>query len=196
MNIIRLNFIPLQVRGERNCWRENGVSGIPFERIIGIFFAAAAFLLFFHIFLLLLMAVKYAEHRILETRWSVSSPEKQSLDSLSGETRELKAAMDAFTPVLSEGNIHWPRLLSDISASMPKGIWLNSMTYAGGELIISGSSVSKTRNEMVSPGTLVSALKQKDSFRQFFIAVDVDSIQRRETAALSIVDFTLKARQK
>ena len=196
MNIIRLNFIPAEVRREKNRWCSVGIAGIPPERIVGIFFAAAAFLVLFHIVLLVVMAVKYTENRILEARWSAASPEKQSVDLLSNETRELKSALDAFRPVLLQGNIHWPWLLADIAASMPKGIWLTSMTYADGQLVIMGSSVSKTRNEMVSPGMLVSALKQKDSVRQFLLAIDVDSIQRREATALSIVDFTLKARQK
>jgi Tfp pilus assembly protein PilN len=196
MNIIRLNFIPAEMRREKNRWFSAGIAGIPPERIVGILLAAAVLLILFHIVLLAVMAVKYTENRILEARWSASSPEKQSVDLLSNETRELRSALDAFKPVLSQGNIHWPRLLADISASMPKGIWLTSMTYADGQLVIMGSSVSKTRNEMVSPGMLVSALKQKDSVQRFLAAIDVDSIQRREATALSIVDFTLKARQK
>lgn len=196
MNIIRLNFIPAEMCREKNRWWASGIAGIPLERIVGIFLAAAAFIILFHIVLLVVMAVKYTENRILEARWSASSPEKQAVDLLSNEARDLRATLDAFKPVLSQGNIHWPRLLADISASMPKGIWLTSMTYADGQLVILGSSVSKTRNEMVSPGMLVSALKQKDAVRQFLSTIDVDSIQRREAAALSIVDFTLKARQK
>ncbi len=194
--MIRLNFIPESQRKQRANLMSEGVGGIPGEVIVGSVAALAGCLVLMHVALAGIGAYKLATHKILEARWDRMGPDKKIYDDVSGELKAIQAKMNTLRPITSAQGLSWAQLLNDISDTIPKGIWLREIVFDKGTLTVYGSAVSKIQNEMVDVGNFVAALKEKPGIKNNFTGVDVDSIQRRENAAVSVADFSLKAKLK
>ena len=195
MNMIKLNFIPEYERKDKSGLLSDGWS-IPLEIIVGILVATASFIVLIHVFLVCLATFKVAQYQLLQVKWDSMAADKKAVDEIFNESKALQAKFSALRPITSQANFLWARLLNDVSDSVPKGIWLREISFNRGLLNISGSSVSKIKDEMISAGNFVSALKDKQTIKESFTGIDIDSIQRREGTVLSIADFSLKARQK
>ena len=195
MNMIRLNFIPEYERKDKGGLLSDGW-GIPPEVVAGIIFAVVGFVLLVHVSLGALAAFKLAQQQLLQVQWNAMAADKKVVNDVFSETKAMQAKFTALKPITSQANFLWAHLLNDISDSVPKGIWLREIAFNRGILNISGSAVSKMKDEMISAGNFVSALKEKPTMKESFTGIDIDSIQRREDTALSIADFSLKAKQK
>jgi Tfp pilus assembly protein PilN len=193
--MIKLNFIPEYERRDKSGLLSAGWA-IPLEVIIGILVAAVGLIVLIHISLGCLAGFKVAQQQILQVKWNAMAADKKAVDDIFNESKALQTKFSTLQPITSQVNFQWAHLLNDISDSVPKGIWLREISFNRGILNISGSSVSKIKNEMISAGNFVSALKEKPTMRESFTGIDIDSIQRREDTALSIADFSLKAKQK
>ena len=196
MNMIKVNFVPEGLRKEKGGLFDQGLGDMPKEVFVGIVVAAIAFLLAVHLLLGLAAVFKIAHQQVLQAKWKSMSTDKAVLDGLMSETRALQARMNTLKPFTSEGNMLWAGLLKDIAGSFRKGAWLRQLDYRKGLLVITGSAVSKTKGEMIVAYSIVSALKVRPSFKEYFSTLDIDSIQRRDNPALSVADFALKARRK
>ncbi|MBF0619906.1 MAG: PilN domain-containing protein, partial [Candidatus Omnitrophica bacterium] len=135
-------------------------------------------------------------HKVLEAQWTSMAQIKTAYDRITAETSLLQRKMNAVKSISNARGAGWARVLNDLADAVPKGVWIRKIAYEKGLLTISGSAVSKTRNEMIIANNFVATLKEKSSIRDYFFGLDVDSIQRREGSALSIADFTLKAKQR
>ncbi|MBF0594211.1 MAG: PilN domain-containing protein [Candidatus Omnitrophica bacterium] len=193
--MIRVNFIPQELRKDRgDLWAE-GFGALSREVIIGILVAAAGVLLFLHLILGGMALGKVAEHAMLQARWSSLGPEKRVLDSITNETKALQTRMNSVKVITSAQGVVWARLMNEVSDSVPKGLWIREIKFDKGQLTISGSAVSKVKNEMIVVNNFVDTLKAQPQLKKSFSGIDVDSIQRRENTALSIADFSLKAKR-
>ncbi len=195
MNMIKLNFIPEYDRKVKSSLLSDGW-GIPPEIMVGTLVAAIGLILLVHVSLGGVAAFKIGQCHLLQVKWNAMAGDKKVVDDIFNESKTLQAKFMTLKPITSQANFLWARLLNDISDSVPKGIWLREISFNRGLLNISGSSVSKIKDEMISAGNFVSALKEKRTMRESFTGIDIDSIQRREGTALSIADFSLKAKQK
>lgn len=193
--MINLNLIPEYERKSKSGILSEGI-GIPMENLVGILIAAAAVLVMIHVSLGGYALVRVAQHELLLRKWNSMGADKKVFDEISQESRKIQTRFGSLQPITSKPTIIWSRLLNDISDSVPKGVWLREVIFEKSQLTISGTAVSKMKNEMISAGTFVSALKERPSIKKNFGGVDIDSIQRRENTALSMADFTLKAKQK
>ncbi len=173
----------------------DGIGPVPLEAVLGIFAAAAAGLLAVHLVMMAFTAGKLVQQGMLSVRWNSLASEKKVLDDISSETKSLQTKMNALRPITSVQIVSWGRLLNDISDSVPKGVWLRQIRFEGTSLTIDGSAISKMRDEMIITNNFVAALKDRASVRAGFTGIDVDSISRRGKTALSIADFSLKARK-
>ena len=196
MNMIRVNFIPQELRKGRDHFWQDGLGSLAREVILGVFIAVAGFLLLLHAVLAGVALVKVAQHTILQVRWSSLGPEKKVLDDITNETKALQTRMNVLKVITSSQGIVWARLMNEVSDRVPKGVWIREMRFERGLLVIDGSAVSKARNEMIIVNNFVSALKECPELKAGFISMDVDSIERRGNTALSIADFSLKAKRK
>ena len=194
--MIKLNFIPEQQRKPRTGIVGEDFGGVPGEVIVGSFVALAALLIFAHTAMAGIAVYKLTSYKIFEVRWNGMAADKKACDGVADELKDLQTKMNSLRPITSVQQFHWARLLNELSDSVPKGVWLREVLFEKGSMTIYGSSVSKMKNEMVETGNFVAALKEKPSIKDSFMGVDVDSIQRRENTAVSIADFTLKAKGK
>jgi Tfp pilus assembly protein PilN len=194
--MIRFNFIPEQLRKERGGILSHGLGGVPSEVLVGILVMVFGLLFLIHLSLVGVFLFEVGGHQVLQMRWNAMAADKKIFDDISNESKTIQNRLNSLKPITSQAGFGWSRLLNDISDSVPKGIWLRQIEFSKGLLTVSGSSVSKMENEMVAVGNFVAALKAKSGIRDYFIGIDVDSIQRREGVALSIADFRLKAKWK
>lgn len=194
--MIKLNFIPEQQRPQRAGIVGEEFGGVPGEVIVGALLALIGLFIFMHTALAGVSVYKIASHKILEVRWNSMAADKKVCDGIADELKGIQTRMNSLRPITSVSQIHWARLLNELSDSVPKGVWLREILFERGSMAIYGSSVSKMQTEMVETGNFVAALKEKSTFKEGFTGVDIDSIQRRENAAVSIADFTLKAKRK
>ena len=194
--MIRLNFIPEHLRKRGGGFVEEGVGGVPSEIIVGGVVALFGLIVLLHVLLAGGALFKMAGYKILEARWNSMGADKKAYDEVVDELAKLQAKMNSLRPIASVRQVPWARLLNDVSDSVPKGVWLREVLFENGLLTLYGSSVSKMQNEMVEAGNFVAELKGKSSIKEYFIGMDIDSIQRRENVAVSVADFSLKARHK
>jgi Tfp pilus assembly protein PilN len=196
MNMIKTNFIPENLRKERTDIFQDGFAQVPQEVSAGIVIAGIGFLFLFHVLLGLVAVFKVAHHQVLLVHWNSLATDKKALDVITQETQALQKKMFSLKPISSARGIEWGKLMNEISDSLPKGVWLREIRYDKDQVMIRGSAVSKTNDEVILAGNFVSALKEKPVVKEQFTGLQVDSIERRENAALSIVDFLLKAKLK
>ncbi len=194
--MIKLNFIPEQRGREGSGLFTEDIGGVPAEIIVGGLVALAGFLVAVHMVLAGVAVYRMASYKILEARWHGMSVDQKAYDGVSNEIKAIQAKLGGVRPITSAQSLHWAQFLNDLSDSIPKGVWLRELLFEKKDLTIYGSSVSKMKNEMVEAGDFVAALKMKDSVRDSFTSVDVDSIQRRDNIAVPIADFSLKAKRK
>ncbi|NTV29388.1 MAG: PilN domain-containing protein [Candidatus Omnitrophica bacterium] len=196
MNMIQFNFIPEQLRKERGGFLSHGFGGVASEIFIGILLLVFGILFALHVSLVGVLLFKVGGYQMLQLKWNAMEVDKKLFDQISSESKAIQVRLNSLKPITSQAGFRWARVFNEVSDSVPKGIWLRQMEFSKGLLTISGSSVSKMANEMVSVGNFVAALKGKSSIKDAFTGVDVDSIQRREGTSLSIADFKLKAKRK
>ena len=196
MSMIKINFIPQELRKNTGNFWADGFGSLPREVILGVCVAAAALLVIIHLALAGIALAKVAQHTLLEVRWGTLSPGKKILDDVVNQTKALQVKMSALRVITSAQGVVWARLLNDISDSVPNGTWIRDIHCVKGVLTIEGSAVSKVRNEMIIVNNFVAVLKEKPSIQSGFMSLDVDSIEERKDTALSIANFVLKAKRK
>ena len=89
----------------------------------------------------------------------------------------------------------WSPKFNAISDVLPRGLWIRKMTLDKTGLVVEGSGVSKTQNEINEVGLFLSALKRNNDFMKDFSSLEVNSIQR-ETNTIEVTDFTVMAKVK
>lgn len=196
MTMIKVNFIPQEARKNRgNIWQD-GFGPLPREVILGILVAVAGVLVSLHLLLAGLALARAAEHTMLQIHWGSMGAQKKVLDDITNETKVLQTKMNALRAITSAQGVIWARLMNEVSDSVLKGVWIREIRFEKGLLVINGSAVSKVKNEMIIVNNFVAILKEQPELKKSFTGIDVDSIERRENTALSIADFSLKAKRK
>lgn len=194
--MIRANFIPENFRKERSDILQDGFAQVPKEVAAGIIIAGIGFLILLHVLLGIFALFKVAHYQVLTVHWNSLSSEKKELDAITQETQALQKKMFSLKPITSAQGVLWGKLLNEISDSLPKGVWLREIRYDNDQLSIKVSAVSKANDEIILAGNFVTALKEKSMVKEQFTGLQLESIERRENAALPIVDFLLKAKLK
>ena len=184
------------MRKDRGDIFQDGFAQVPQEVSAGIIIAGIGVLFLIHVLLGLVAVFKVAHHQVLLVHWNSLATDKKALDTVTQETQALQKKMFSLKPITAARGIMWGELLNEISDSLPKGVWLRELHYDKDQLTIKGSAVSKMNDEVILAGNFVSALKEQPVMKEQFTGLQVESISRRENAALSIVDFLLKAKQK
>ncbi|NLE65340.1 MAG: PilN domain-containing protein [Elusimicrobia bacterium] len=193
--MIRVDLIPEKDRRPRASLFGGPGDGPAREVIVGILVAVVGFFLALHLLVGLGMLWRMADHAALRMRWSSLGTERQKVDAVLDEQAVLDGKLLAVKPLMPAKPVSWTRFLNEVSDSVPQGVWLRGFVYDKDILMIYGSAVSKTKNEMVITGDFVAALKASSMVENFFGGIAVDAIQRREGFSVPVVDFALKAQR-
>ena len=195
--MININLIPIALR------KKSGHKGIeamginlPHEIIIGVGAGFALLLILLHVALGIVMANQMARHTTAQWEWERLLPDKNNLDAIANEVKDLKKKMNTIRDITAKQSIGWSRNLNVISDSMPKGLWLRRIALDAHSFVIEGSAVSKMQNEISTVGDFVSNLKKDEVFMKAFVGLEVNSIQRTKKNTTDLAEFSITVKQR
>ena len=194
--MININLIPAALRkdGKRNA---NSLAiNIPKEMLLDV---AVGLILLMGTVHLLLGAVWLGGMGHLSSdraNWQKVLPDKILLDSINKESVALKEKINMIADMTTRKSVLWSPKFNAISDVLPRGLWIRKMTLDKTGLVVEGSGVSKTQNEINEVGLFLSALKKNDDFMKDFSSLEVNSIQRSKINAVGVTDFTVMAKLK
>lgn len=193
--MININLVPENLRKRRKTplFSVNALN-LPKEAIVGMLGGLLVLLFAIHFLLQMVIFTRFIQHARAKKQWERILPEKQKVDVVINELRSLQNKLSSIDKITNEKKILWAQKLNALSDVVPRGIWFNKLTLDDRLLIIDGSAVSKTRDEMVSVGNFTSSLKADTNFMAGLNNLELGSIQRRQLKALDLVDFVITAK--
>ncbi len=195
--MIDINLVPVSLRKKSSSGALSGVNfGIPQEILLGVGGGIVAFMVLVHVLLFVALAVNGIIFGVHKMEWQRMLPEKNTIDALGTQLKDLKGKMNSITQVTSPKAMGWSRKLNTISDAVPRGLWLRKVVVDSTALVIEGSVVSKTQNEIVIVGNFVSDLKKDEAFMADLAGLEVNSIVRVKRGATDVANFTITAKLK
>ncbi len=193
--MIDINLIPAALRkdGKENV---SLAINIPHEILFGVGSALVLLMLVVHLSLGALWLAGMGRLSVYRANWQKLSADKTALDAINNESKDLKKKINMIADMTTRKSVLWAPKFNAISEALPRGLWLRKMTLDKTGLIMEGSVVSKTGNEINNVGLFLSALKQNNDFMKDFSSLEVNSIQRGKTNAIEVTDFTVMAKLK
>ncbi len=191
--MIDINLIPAALRknGKENVSLD---VNIPHEILLGVGSGLVLLLVTVHLILGAVWLVGMGRLASDRANWQKLSPDKTALDAINNESKDLKNKINVISDMTTRKSVLWAPKFNAISDALPRGLWIRKMTLNKTSLVVEGSVVSKTRNEINNVGLFLSALKQNDDFMKDFSSLEVNSIQRGKTNAIEVTDFTVMAK--
>ncbi len=191
--MIDINLIPAALRKDG---KENASLkiNIPHEVLLGVGSGLILLLVTVHLLLGVVWLAGFGQLSLRNAYWQALIPDKKILDSISDESKGLKKKINMISDMTTGKSLLWAPKFNAISDALPRGLWIRKMTLDKAGLVIEGSVVSKTRNEINNVGLFISTLKQNDDFMKGFSSLEVNSLQRGKTNAIEVTDFTVTAK--
>lgn len=150
--------------------------------------AVLVFLLFLHVGLLLVATVKEVQLLALQGAWRHLSASSKDSSVMRKEIKDSETRSNVLEELLSR-KASLTELLSSLNAAVPKGLWLEHFSLSEDGLLIQGSVVSPTQNEMTIIGRFLQDLKTHKLFSSLFSKIELSSVQRRSIKTYDVVDF-------
>ncbi|MBM3247950.1 MAG: PilN domain-containing protein [Candidatus Omnitrophica bacterium] len=190
--MIEINLLPQELRKKESNFK------LPFPKENLILFGGAilVLLILIHLILMGALAAKKVKYLGLNMEWQKILPEKNKIDSLKGEQKEITEKIKSIDKLTKKGRISWAKKLNVISDVLPQGVWVRRVNFIGTALTIEGSSVSLRGEEVILVNKFASALKNSANFYSDFKDVEVGSIKRRQIKNIEVADFVLLATVK
>jgi Tfp pilus assembly protein PilN len=165
---------------------------VPYKLYIA---SAAAVLFFLHVLLLGIFTLDKIYLAGLHANWNKVAPQSKDFVAMKNEIKALEAQVVNFKPALSRlANV--TELLSTLANSVPKGLWLERFSMTPDGLVIQGSVVSLSQNEMTTIGKFLQDLKTNKTFNTLWPKIELSSVQRRTIKTYDVVDFVLAGEVK
>ena len=192
--MVDINLIPAALRknnkGQGNALKIN----LPADILLGAASATLLLIVAVHLLLGVAWLIEFAQYSVHQAQWQQLAPDKKVLDAINDESKGLKKKIGMIDDMTSKKAMLWSPKFNAISDALPRGLWIRRMTLDKTGLLIEGSVVSKTSNEINDVGTFLSSLKQNDDFIKDFSSLEVNSIQRGRNNAVEVTDFTAMAK--
>jgi hypothetical protein len=194
--MININLIPAALRkdGEEN--EGHLAINIPHEILLGVGAGLILLMLTVHLFLGAVWLAGMGRLSGYRENWQKLLPDKTAFEAINNESGDLKKKINMIADMTTRKSVLWSPKFNAISDALPRGLWIRKMILDKIGLVVEGSVVSKTRNEINNVGLFLSALKQNDGFMKDFSSLEVNSIQRGKTNATEVTDFTVMAKLK
>ncbi len=170
--------------------------GIPQEIFIGVGAGFISLLLLVHLVLLGAWMIKGVVVSSYRAQWQAVLPDKNRIDVLGNEIKDLKKKIDGLTALTSTKATGWSRKLNIISDSLVSGLWLRRVNIDMKILTIEGTVISKNQSEIAAVGAFVDNLKKDLFFMQDVLSLEVGSIQRAKQGSTDVANFIVTAKLK
>ena len=195
--MITINLVPEHLRKKisRSVLSSLGVD-IPREVLLGVGGVFVIVLVLSHVVLFAAQAVQALRLASVKARWEKLLPDKNRLDTIGSELRDMHKKMTTITGIASAKTGQWSRKLNILSDTLPKGVWLKKISLDNKSLTLEGGVFSKAGSEIVIVGDFVADLKKDPAFADDFSSIEVQSVQRTKRGLTEVAEFTLTAKLK
>ena len=195
--MIQINLLPENLkRTSKKELLTTGLFRIPPEIIIGFGGGLIVLLITMDLLLGAAVAFKVAKGQFYVQRKKMLLPDGKTEQIVANELREARMKIDGIQEILRGPTLVWSQQLNGLSDLVTKGVWFRKLNFDDKNFLISGSSVSKTHNEMEHLQEFLSNLKKDPLFTRFFQDPRLQEEQHRQINALDIVDFSINAQIK
>jgi hypothetical protein len=178
--MITINLLPKNLkRAERKAII------LPYKALLVAVFGVFVFL---HLVLFSLSAYKGLQVFGLKRAWAKIEPQSKDSASTNGEIKKLQNNVNSLNDVVTR-KVSLTEILSGLCTSVPKGLWLERLTYSSEGLMIQGSVVSLSQSEMSIIAKFLQDLKNNKSFASAFSKIELSNVQRRTIKTYDVVDF-------
>lgn len=192
--MIDINLIPAAQRKSGQGDEKSPAINIPQEVLTGVGATVIFVVVTVHMILGLIWLFGVWQLSLRQDQWQKLSPDKAVLDAIYKDTTDLKKKFKMVSGITTAKSVLWAPKFNAVSDALPRGMWLRKMTLEKANLLMEGSVVSKTQNEINNLGLFLSALKQNSLFIKDFSSLEVNSIQRGNSNAIEVADFTVMAK--
>lgn len=158
-------------------------------------FAVMGIFLILHIFLFLFAVIKKVQLVNLKSAWSHLEPDSKKYSETKKEVKDLEARAETVKSIFSR-KASFTELFSSLNAAVPQGLWLERFSLSKDGLLIQGSVISLSQNEMGIISTFLQGLKNDAVYSSLFSKIELTSVQRRSIKNYDVVDFILAGDSK
>ncbi len=194
--MLDINLIPVAFQKKTNKSLFPAGFHIPIEVVIGLggFVFGAIFLV--NLVLFFTRINKAARYGELKKEWQTILPEKEDVDAIINDMRQLETELKTIQSVAAENHILWSEKLNIISDQLPHGVWLKEINLKDDVFMLEGSTMVKENAELINVHRFTSNLKKDPHFLDHLTSFELGSIQRRAVGHVDIVDFLLTTKIK
>lgn len=195
--MIEINLIPINLRKKENRGSEAfAFINLPREFIFGCGSIFVLVIILIHFILFGLWCAKSTQYAFTQAQWQKMAPDKNAIDAINQEFKDLKAKMTLITDSALKKNIVWSQKLNILSDALPKGVWFKKIAWNESTLIIEGQAYSKFHDEIAIIGNFVSNLKKDINFMKDFSSIELNSISRIKKGVTEVAVFTITVKVK
>ncbi len=148
------------------------------------------FLLFLHVVLFSLFLYKNIQVASFTHTWNGLAPKSKDSSQMREKIKVLEVDVASMKKIFAR-RVVLTELFSSLNNAIPKGLWLERLSYSEEGLVLQGSVVSLSQNEMTIIGKFLQELKSSDVFSSVFSKIELSSVQRRMIKTYDVVDFVL-----
>ncbi|MFH1622707.1 MAG: hypothetical protein ABIA97_06295 [Candidatus Omnitrophota bacterium] len=181
--MIKINLLPTGLR------RKEIVEQIPLPAIV---YFTVLIVLAIHLILFVLIVYKKMQFGSLNQTWERMRPQHEEV-SLLKEDLMVKRDNAKVMEYILVRNIYFTEFLSKINQAVPKGLWLNRLSFSYDGLVIAGNVFSFGTEEVSLVNKFFNVLKNDQFFTVNFDNFNLDSVQRRMIKEYEVLDFLLTA---
>jgi Tfp pilus assembly protein PilN len=179
--MIKINLLPSSLRVKESERK------IPLPSIIYI---TTLFVVIFHIVFGILGIYKKAQVISLDHSWEKMQSRYKEVDVLKKNLSLKKDEARVMEAMLKRG-MYFTDFFNKINQSVPKGLWLNRLSFSQKGLVIEGSIFSFGTDEVSLVNKFFNELKNDSFFVNNFNNFKLDSVQRRNIKDYEVLDFLL-----
>ena len=193
--MIDINLVPEHLRRRRKAKSLGGGQNValPREMLVGMLIGMAIFFAAVHVLLQIFIGIKVIQLKGFKKQLETVSYDKARTDLVMKDLKELREKIQTIDKIAGSSKILWSQRLEQISEHLPRGVWLTRVSLDDAVLLIHGSSVSKTKTEMINVHTFIADLKKDTEFAQYFNNIELNLIKSRKINETQIADFIIKA---
>jgi len=181
--MIKINLLPLSVR------KKETVQKVPLPAII---YFVTLIVIVIHLFFFVLTVYKKGQFASLSRTWERMLPQFNEISGLKDNLAVNREKSRVMEYILAR-NIYFTEFFNKINQSVPKGLWLNRLSFSSNGLVIGGSVFSFGTEEVSLVNKFFNSLQNDDFFLNNFNNFNLDSVQRRVIKQYEVIDFLLSA---
>lgn len=179
--MIEINLLPKNLR------KVEKKVNLPYKAYVVLL---VIFLLLLHALLFSLCVFKKIQVVSFTHVWDELTPKSKDSSLMREKIKVFEVDVGSMKKILAR-RVVLTDLFSELNNAIPKGLWLERLSYSEEGLVLQGSVVSLSQNEMTIIGKFLQALKSSNVFSSIFSKIELSSVQRRMIKTYDVVDFVL-----